>query len=661
MWDARLLTLYKQHYMDCYHDELKSEYSCWGYYDGMDIEEVRPERKGSLLDSASPAMISELWYHAGEKLKNITGHFGSINIGLFCDIPKEKEGKIQGFWDKKSRMPFFGVSFLQLDQQANCDEVIKKIKNEQVDESGRICRIYTYYTYDNADLVLVMDSNSLSILEEKLQEIDEQPEIRYQHSILGVSEKYLEDCKEHKQILECWHDKDCCINEDVFRLDIRLVSSGESQILNIEQHILDEVHATYKLKNYENAIYSYVSGHENIVLSFRDTDVKTMLVFLLPGGFATHQNISYRKRVDPKSTLECPRLFNIETTHVLKPKQLNEIKSSDIVVQDESEEAVETDNKPRGWFQKKIESYKDKLDTILDSGDESLYSYYLALLRTLNVLVQYENFSLSKDIFYLLYPSFEMFDKGIKKIEKSEKRSGEIRKDNCDGEYAIHLSTVKPVICEFLESVNSVIYHTIHTDQIYLMVPGYSGTSFSIPIKLNLVFLWFTDCIARLLGNKRRKYRCILVPTMEATPKTQWMKLEKETESFLVCAKISQRTLYMPKSLMIILAHEMGHYIGGNLRCRKFRTDQLEKFISHYLTDQIFPEGCIFDDNISELKSQFKLYTENELRKNLMLMENQGQRGHYGSEIGPVFKATCRGILPKCRKINTDNLKTIFK
>ncbi len=48
---------------------------------------------------------------------------------------------------------------------------------------------------------------------------------------------------------------------------------------------------------------------------------------------------------------------------------------------------------------------------------------------------------------------------------------------------------------------------------------------------------------------------------------------------FLVCVKIPQRTLYMPEELMVILIHEMGHYIGGALRCRKERAKQLKKFV----------------------------------------------------------------------------------
>lgn len=84
--------------------------------------------------------------------------------------------------------------------------------------------------------------------------------------------------------------------------------------------------------------------------------------------------------------------------------------------------------------------------------------------------------------------------------------------------------------------------------------------------------------MALIFGNteRKRKYRCILVPTMEAKPQTKRIEVESNPNDFLVYVKIPQRTLYMPEELMVILIHEMGHYIGGALRCRKERAKQLK-------------------------------------------------------------------------------------
>ena len=60
-------------------------------------------------------------------------------------------------------------------------------------------------------------------------------------------------------------------------------------------------------KGFDKVTYSYITGHENICITFRDTDIKSLLALLVPGGFATHQNPVYGRGV-----------YNIETSVAIK-------------------------------------------------------------------------------------------------------------------------------------------------------------------------------------------------------------------------------------------------------------------------------------------------------------------------------------------------------
>ena len=315
------------------------------------------------------------------------------------------------------------------------------------------------------------------------------------------------------------------------------------------------------------------------------------------------------------------------------------------------ERKKENKNPPHQWFRNRIEEYKGKLNVLLAEGNESLYSYYLALLRTVNSLVQYEEFMLSADIFYLLFPSFEMFEHKLKSVLELEKKVT-----------PTEIEQVKKAVFEYVESVNSVIYHNIHTDQVYLMVPGYSGTSFSIPIKLNMAFLWLTDRVALIFGNteRKRKYRCILVPTMEAKPQTKRIEVESNPNDFLVYVKIPQRTLYMPEELMVILIHEMGHYIGGALRCRKERAKQLKKFVIDFLID------CMFKDVYEE--EEYK--KQNEIVKDGLKKQMKNTIDHffddakisefyYGDQVVKVLRSACRYILSDSAELMKKSLENV--
>lgn len=111
--DIRLITLYKQHYLDQYSKPLQSEYSCWGYYDGMDIGEMQDMRLEKVSENHSVTPISQLWYMIGKKVEETTGQYGSINIGIFrCCEGAEADKRSEEFWNEKKKSIFFGVAFL---------------------------------------------------------------------------------------------------------------------------------------------------------------------------------------------------------------------------------------------------------------------------------------------------------------------------------------------------------------------------------------------------------------------------------------------------------------------------------------------------------------------------------------------------------------------
>ena len=88
-YDIRLLTLYKQHYRDIYDAVFSCDYSCWGYFDGLD---VGTKRHGELF--------STLWQMDGEKIAGQSGDFSTQNIGLLRslsdDTAPESSGRFLG-------------------------------------------------------------------------------------------------------------------------------------------------------------------------------------------------------------------------------------------------------------------------------------------------------------------------------------------------------------------------------------------------------------------------------------------------------------------------------------------------------------------------------------------------------------------------------------
>ncbi|EOS41647.1 hypothetical protein C809_04218 [Lachnospiraceae bacterium MD335] len=548
-----LLTLYKQHYLDCYNENMNAEFSCLGYYDGLDITTIKQK------DKIFP--MAEVWNETGNQIKRLKGRFSNQNIGLFrCD-------DLLGKWNDLEQLPFMAVGFIRVKDSIKASGLYAEIENKSTYgnmRTNKICKVLTYYTFDNADLVVLARGNSIHLLEETLQEIEKMEEIVYLHSILGINETYLKDCESNNSILDKWKGRDCFIDEELHNLNIQLATSGSLSVLALFKSKIaywrtwGSVEEQNK-NRLDNISYSHMLGHGNINIKISNSNVRTLILFLLHGGVLTHQNGVYGKG-----------LYNIETEIFIHENKWKEV---DTILTNEY--TNDHNNMYDAWCSKIMKDCEMLCGTnSLLSEDIGLYSYFRALIQTLNTLSQYEQFSMSRDIFELIIPSFQMFKQQL--IESIGRISSEIPRED-----------IKRSLMQYLECVNSVIYHTIHTDQVYLMIPGYSGTSFSIPIKLSMFYSWYIEKVKNILNDANRKYSCIIKPVMESRPITNIIRIKPKENDMLICVQLAQHSLFRPAELLIILTHEIAHYVNRKCRERLYRRECIIRTLAYYMAEGI--------------------------------------------------------------------------
>lgn len=620
--DIRVLILYKQHYLDEYKRDMeRCQYSCWGYYDGMSVERVE-KSDSKLFEKRSASPISDLWYHTVGSASKLEARYGEQNIGLFRCVSKSEDEICRKFWECHERMPYFAVAFLQLYEKKRYKDVRDAIESKyQNNERASCYNLLAYCTFDNADLVILLHGNSITKLEDILKEIEERDDVAYLHPVMGASEKYLQEDE-----LAFWNELDCNIGETIAELRISVSSSGNKDILHWIRMQLSQIFR----EKLENIYYSRVLGHKDLVFSIRNTTVKMLLTFIRKNGFATHQNVLYENGV-----------YNIESSVCIKANTMEDVPGKELPGRKGAE------NTTSGWCYDMIKTYVQRFKRWKIDGNESMYSYYQALLQTLNSLGQYEQFGLANGIFYQLFPSFRMFLKQLDTaLEKAEK--------NQDNKM---LEKIKESVCQYLESVNSVMYHTTHTDQMFLMIPGCSGTTFSIPIKLSLLYSWLCGRVIDILNdsqivtdgkNKEYEYQCLITPAMEAKPGTEPIGFGLGHGDRLVQVKLSQRSLYMPRALMIILTHELAHYVGEEVRQRKYRAEEIIRALAALLTEGIIPDEYPDDpDILEEFNNANREMMQRHIieRLKIKLQNSCEESGYHASYIANELITGCKEIL----------------
>lgn len=631
--DIKILSLYKHHYLDYYDGSLKTDYSSLGYYDGFSIIDVGT-RRTKMFEKVSNAPISPIWYGIGDSVNELVGSYSKQNIGIFR--PNQANDSTDDFWNGKYKnSPYFAIGFLQLDNIGDYQEVATFIEEEKEplveDADGKVNEPFVqnmvYYTFDNAHLIVLTKSNSLKKLGEivKKLETDNKYKVRYLHSIIGISNQYLKSCG--TEVSSSFGKINCHIDEKLSCINLRIVTTGKKGTLEKIKFLLSKLSKPKKNEKQGQsggkvATYSYVAGHESIIIRIPGTDIGSLLAMLLEEGVSTHGNLLFGHDIS-----------NIETDVIFKEESLN-LEN----LQMEELERTSEEEKPESWCGMLIDHYKSQMYQIYNRGDESLYSYYRAFIQTLNTLAQYEGFALSKDIFYLLFPSIKMFHDHLMKVSRDENES------NFDSK------KIKDGLAEFLTAINAVIYHTIHTDQVFLMVPGYSGTSYSIPIKNCLLYLGVAEYVIKLLNDKEYKYNCLLTPEMESRPKTSLINIGASNEDRLIHFSASQRSLYIPRHFLIILTHEIAHYVGTEQRAREKRADNLINSVSYFMAEALLPESSpgdvkkeIYNIYLQATKIKIKNACDDYLKKEI---ENTNENRKYHSiELEKILQKACDNFL----------------
>lgn len=685
--DIRIVSLYKQHYFDYYTDpKMNNHYSCLGYYDGIgicQIPESDPESAGNsirhnsysseLFEKKSQACLSRVWAGTAREMETMNGKYSKQIIGIFRCITQTADQLQPEYNDVEECSPYFLLLFLQAKQHtdyAKLEESIYELSEYPWNLKEPYISFAVYHTYDNADLVILAYSNSMQKIGEKLSSIRSLPNVCYLHPLIGISEKYLHDCQRGDTlcILPEWHDRSCCINESLAHLTMKIASSGASGIRERLLGKMNKLDILYgiKISGYNNIVFSTGTGHGSLRMDITDTDVKSLIALLSKDGVLVHENKNFGTYI-----------YNIETSLYWDSKSVSDIKfdipECEKNPDDNGQNSTERkEMDPAPYFSNLAQVYGKKAQSEWERPgihDEGLFFYYCALTQVYDTLAQYEGFSLAGDIFSLLYPAVQMFEHLLKLAETELNKnnpSADIRERRNDS------------ICEFVNAVNSVVYHTIHTDQIFLMIPGYSGSTYSIPVKLCLMYSWVIRKVISILNDADYKYACLLTPELETRPVTTLINMGMFEDDRLIRFSSSQRSLYMPRHFIILITHELAHYVGKSVRNRKLRLECISKSLAFLLAEAIFPEHYCLSSGRSPATVKVKLLStmresfRNTVREKCLpqiqkkINENSSSRKEHATEIIPKFKESCyelleeRGIIHNCIYTFPDDLEQKF-
>lgn len=592
------LVLYKQHYRNKYTQSLPdSSYSSWGYYDGFDIR--IPDVSYTYENKKEISLLTKMHSESRKIITELQGFYGVQIIGLLRNqYNKTYEQFIENYKCKK--YPYFGIGFVMMNDKLQYDVLQKKIEEENQKQNE--LQILVMQTFDTMDAVVLIQSNCLRELEKCLRTLENISQIVYLYTIVGVAQSYLNICSE-KKIEWKWNERDCNIEKKIPLLTLKIASENPKKIRTIIES--KSIMETDINKYFKEADFKYMHGHHNVFIQFRNIPVKFLIFLLLPNGLLSHENELFGTSI-----------YNIETDCLY---------DFDIADGERGQDTQVTDDLPELLTDMYIKTVQKYLE-----NENNTYLHNLVLI--LNALSQFEHFRMARDVYYLVFRAFNNFLMEFDKLSR-EKNDEKIDELNVE-------------ITKMIGYINSVVTQSIHTDQNFLTIPGYSGTSFWLPIKLTIYYQELAYKIVKIYREKKHQYDVMLVPELETKPYTKEKRIEdSENVIHTIIVKFGQRMLFQP-SLHIVLIHELSHYIGEEYRQRILRKNKMVELMA-FLTVKLLFKGVIQENGSiqKEIDSYITSVQEKIGAFYLRKINKKCSNDYYASDIAKALQsAACKEI-----------------
>ncbi len=509
-------------------NKLDYDYLIFGDYDGLSVKEnIYSENKNDLI---------RLWYDMVEEAKRLDGNYVYRTIFGFrseeeCDASDEA---FQGLTEH----PFLFISMLQFKEKhielRAKRQCIETSINECYEELGAsaIC----YLTIDNATILLMIKAKTYELGAQAFHYF------RYHcYDICGLTLNYSYTINGYSQgdlNNELYLDDEAIVDEAV----LNIIENSPGSVWCFYEELKRQLLEADKPKVKNLSLYS-IFGNDDMVIRINEIRWCDLLPLYRNKGKGLLLN-------ECDGYIRC--VYNITTTISIR--------------QEEHDNGlarcpVEIDTPIEDDFTEHCASVFDEhRNRILSNNDKKAKGYSKALLIILNSLQKYEKSDFSKYIFLTIYDPVNTFIEMV-----------------YDENYSKLIVDHQEL--EFINAVNIQVQNTIGACRSFFEAPDFNAAIYYSPVKLNALYASYAFYVTERLRmqtdslGSEYNYKFMICPWMQEQIICFNIFEEGLTDKNVILLKIPERLLYQPRDLMIMLTHEIAHFVGEGIRNRIKRYD----------------------------------------------------------------------------------------
>lgn len=547
------------------------EYTTIGFFDGMLTERLE-------LDYASDD-LKALWKYSLRKTAENRGHYSFQNIFGFSNDEWNQRSRgwkwtDELFWSKEAdeTYPLTFVVFLQLKNYMTGQESISeqcRVFNKKVD--GILCSdgiSYTYGTVDKNDFIVCVKCRRYEQAVSAIKALHMTEErVIYSYSIFSVRRSVLKEIREPQY--------DFLFKEEIASICLKGITNSCDSI----PVILDKKYRTFcrrlvqqlyerdeleegLLNSDDRRLYD-ILGDNDFRLIARHVNLGRLLSQYAPGG-----TLCYSEKIFPYYLFSSNLVLN--TLNDLTDETENQISFDHL--QAEINYMEKEFVSPRcDELIERIPKIQEGLQNGEENEDEKIVTFCQALFQLIQSLKVLESAPTKQYDFLSLYSPFEFL---VQILEEKLKESG---KNEIAQEETIY---------EFIHTISMTLHGTLRTDIQFFQIRDFNAIVHYAPAKLRAYYAAWTLKLKDFykgFGETPHQYSFVFAPGMYKGTSVKELFTDYRELKRLMLMTVPERHLYIPRWLMILIGHEVSHFVGRGLRERRTRHELLLKMSARIL------------------------------------------------------------------------------
>lgn len=183
----------------------------------------------------------------------------------------------------------------------------------------------------------------------------------------------------------------------------------------------------------------------------------------------------------------------------------------------------------------------------------------------------------AEDFIICIYEPFISFLDYVAKIIEKDKYEDENQFEN--------------LFNSFFEIVSSLVNSAMHSDRQFIQTPSFSPVFFDVPPKLMAFYTSITKDIIEFNRDKltSNKFSFVFKPDFSHNISVSYYSYQLlPPVDRLLSVSINEKSLYKPYHVLMVLCHEIAHYVGKSQRAREERKEYLLKINLFFVLKRIF-------------------------------------------------------------------------